>query len=136
MDLRSAHKTPETPPPRVRLSLTRSLVSQDERHSYDACKKDPQTHLEHRKSQSRRSHFTCLDSDPPSPTQEDWEEEGEEEEDNVEDGENEEEEDQEEEEKEKEEARGEERGILNSKCVSWSASWFWSSLQCSLVDLL
>ncbi|XP_074519357.1 chromobox protein homolog 7 [Halichoeres trimaculatus] len=117
MDLRSAHKTPETPPPRVRLSLTRSLISEDEGHSYDACRKDPQTQQEHLKSQSRRPHFTCLDSNPPSPTQEDWEEEGEEEEDNVED-----EEDREEEEKEKEEARGEETGILNrlKRTNEWS----------------
>ncbi|XP_034563205.1 chromobox protein homolog 7 [Notolabrus celidotus] len=118
MDLRSAHKTPETPPPRVRLSLTRSLLSEeDEGQSYAACGKVSQTQLAHQKSQSETSHFKCLDSNPPSPTQEDWEEEGEEEEeDTVEDGE--------EEEKKKEEARGEGRGILNGleRTDKWSSS--------------
>ncbi|XP_029312021.1 LOW QUALITY PROTEIN: chromobox protein homolog 7 [Cottoperca gobio] len=77
MDLRSAHKTPEQPPPRLRLSLTRSLLPEDEDQPYGACRRDPQ--LEHREVQPRRSKFTCLDSNPPSPTQEDWEGWGEEE---------------------------------------------------------
>ncbi|XP_044035195.1 chromobox protein homolog 7 isoform X2 [Siniperca chuatsi] len=64
MDLRSAHKTPEKPPPRLRLSLTRSLVPEDEDQPY----------------KPRRSQFKCLDSNPPSPTQEDWESRGEEDE--------------------------------------------------------
>lgn len=86
MDLRSAHKTPETPPPRLRLSLTRSLVSEDEDQPYSACTQEPRPQQEHRKSKPRRSQLKCLDSNPPSPTQEDWEgrgEEEEEEEDNV-----------------------------------------------------
>lgn len=85
MDLRSAHKTPEKPPPRRRLSLTRSLVSEDEDQPYGACRQEPRPEQTHRKSEPRRSALTCLDSDTPSPTQEDWEgqEEEEEEEDNV-----------------------------------------------------
>nr|CBN81202.1 Chromobox protein homolog 7 [Dicentrarchus labrax] len=71
MDLRSAHKTPEKPPPRLHLSLTRSLVSEDEDQPYSACRQDPQ--LARRKSEPRRSQFKCLDSNPSSPTQEDWE---------------------------------------------------------------
>nr|XP_040032711.1 chromobox protein homolog 7 isoform X2 [Gasterosteus aculeatus aculeatus] len=84
MDLRSAHKPPEQPPPRLRLSLTRSLPPDDG-------------------DEGRPAHgeYTCLDSDPPSPSHEDWEEEEQEEEE-------EEEEDvesrEEEEEQEKEEA--------------------------------
>ncbi|KAK9530700.1 hypothetical protein VZT92_012188 [Zoarces viviparus] len=104
MDLRSAHKTPEQPPPRLRLSLTRSLLPEDQDQDQDepcsACGQDPL--LARRESEPRRSPYTCLDSNPPSPTQEDWEgrgeEEEEEEEDNVESGE------EEEEEEEKEEA--------------------------------
>ncbi|XP_051273878.1 chromobox protein homolog 7 [Dicentrarchus labrax] len=84
MDLRSAHKTPEKPPPRLHLSLTRSLLSEDEDQPYSACRQDPQ--LARRKSEPRRSQFKCLDSNPSSPTQEDWESRGEEEEeeDNIE----------------------------------------------------
>ncbi|XP_075948874.1 chromobox protein homolog 7 [Anarhichas minor] len=107
MDLRSAHKTPEQPPPRLRLSLSRSLLPEDEDEDEDepcsACGQDPL--LARRESEPRRSPYTCLDSNPPSPTQEDWEgrgeeEEEEEEEDNVESGED----GEEEEEEEKEEA--------------------------------
>ncbi|XP_008304597.1 chromobox protein homolog 7 [Stegastes partitus] len=92
MDLRSAHKTPEKPPPRLRLSLTRSLVPEDEDQPYDDCRQGPGPHLAHRKSKQRRSQFRCLNSNPPSPTQEDWEgweeeEEEEEVENNVEDDE-------------------------------------------------
>ncbi|XP_042363648.1 chromobox protein homolog 7 [Plectropomus leopardus] len=83
MDLRSAHKTPEQPPPRLRLSLTRSLLPEDEDQPYDASRQHPQSQLAHQDSKPRRSEFTCLDSNPPSPTQEDWGDE-EEEEDNVE----------------------------------------------------
>ncbi|KAM9336595.1 chromobox protein homolog 7 [Symphorus nematophorus] len=87
MDLRSSHKTPETPPPRLRLSLTRSLASEDEDQPYSACRQDPQPQPAHRKSKARRSQFKCLDSNPPSPTQEDWEGRGEEEEEEEEDNE-------------------------------------------------
>ncbi|CAJ1080646.1 chromobox protein homolog 7 [Xyrichtys novacula] len=118
MDLRSAHKTPETPPPRVRLSLTRSLVSEDEGQLYSDCREDPQTELEHQKSKSGSLQFKCLDSNPPSPTQEDWDI-GEEEEDNLEDGE-----EEEEEEREEEVAREEGRGTLNrlEKTDKWSST--------------
>ncbi|XP_040922436.1 chromobox protein homolog 7 [Toxotes jaculatrix] len=84
MDLRSAHKTTEKPPPRLRLSLTRSLVPEDEDEDedepYSACGQGPGPQLAHHKSKPRRSQFRCLDSNPPSPTQEDWEGLGEEEE--------------------------------------------------------
>ncbi|XP_027144987.1 chromobox protein homolog 7 isoform X2 [Larimichthys crocea] len=80
MDLRSAHKSPEKPPPRLRLSLTRSLVSEDEDQPYSACRQDEHLQVAHRKSKPRRSQFKCLDSNPPSPTQEDWDGQGEEEE--------------------------------------------------------
>ncbi|XP_034715664.1 chromobox protein homolog 7 [Etheostoma cragini] len=109
MDLRSAHKTSEQPGPRLRLSLTRSLLpDDDEGKPYGACRHEPQ--LAHPGSRPTRSQFTCLDSNPPSPTQEDWEgrgedEDEEEEEDNVDsEDEGEDEEEEEEEEKEKEEA--------------------------------
>ncbi|KAM8836861.1 chromobox protein homolog 7 isoform 2-T2 [Spinachia spinachia] len=70
MDLRSAHKRPEQPPPRLRLSLTHSLPRHEGRPA-------------HGESQPRGSRYTCLDSDPSSPSHEDWEgcEEEEEEED-------------------------------------------------------
>ncbi|XP_036937214.1 chromobox protein homolog 7 [Acanthopagrus latus] len=100
MDLRSAHKAPEKPPPRLRLSLTRSLVSEDEDQPYSACRQDPQPQLAHQKSKPRRSQFKCLDSNPPSPTQEDWEVGGEEDEEEQEEDNVEYEEDREEEEKE------------------------------------
>ncbi|XP_047465650.1 chromobox protein homolog 7 [Mugil cephalus] len=93
MDLRSAHKTPEKPPPRLRLSLTRSLLPDDEEQMYAASRQVPRQ-LAHRKSRPSRSEMVrCLDSNPPSPTEEDWEgeeaeeEDEEEEEDNVEDDE-------------------------------------------------
>ncbi|KAM9425889.1 chromobox protein homolog 7 [Pholidichthys leucotaenia] len=86
MDLRSAHKTPEKPAPRLRLSLTRSLLHEDE---------DLQTQVAHRKSKQRRSRFRCHHSNSPSPRQEDWDEQVEEEEYNsVEDDEDLDEEDQ------------------------------------------
>ncbi len=129
MDLRSAHKTPEKSSPRLRLSLTRSLVSEDEDQPYDACRQDPQP-----QSKSRRSQYKCLDSNPPSPTQEDWEGRGEEEEeeeeeedeedDDVEDEEDRDEEEEEEEEKEEDLKETTEKSgcILNGKYVSRSAS--------------
>ena len=132
MDLRSAHKTPEQPPPRLRLSLTRSLLPEDEDQPYSACRQDPR--LAHREDKPRRSQFTCLDSNPPSPTQEDWEGRGEEEDEEEEEDEDEEEEDnvesddnieEEEEEEEKEalkETTEKSGGPLNGKCVSRSAS--------------
>ncbi|XP_041829888.1 chromobox protein homolog 7 [Melanotaenia boesemani] len=80
MDLRSAHKIPTKPPPRLRLSLTRSLVADNEDELYGACRLSSQPQLEHRKSKNRRSQNRCLNSNPPSPTQEDWEELGVEEE--------------------------------------------------------
>ncbi|XP_038592569.1 chromobox protein homolog 7 isoform X1 [Micropterus salmoides] len=109
MDLRSAHKAAEKPSPRLRLSLTRSLVPEDEDQMY----------------KPRRSQFKCFDSNPPSPTQEDWESRGEEEEEecNIED-----EDDRVEEEGEKEDAlkgttekRG---GILNGqeRTDEWSSA--------------
>ncbi|XP_039992133.1 chromobox protein homolog 7 [Xiphias gladius] len=116
MDLRSAHKTPEKTPPRLRLSLTRSLVPEDEDAPYSVCREDPRPPLAHHKNKHRRSQFRCLDSNPPSPTQEDWEglgeEEEEEEEDNVEDEEDREEEDPEVAQKETAEKN---RGILNGQ---------------------
>ncbi|TDG98310.1 hypothetical protein EPR50_G00216940 [Perca flavescens] len=125
MDLRSAHKTPEQPGPRLRLSLTRSLLPGDEEgQSYGACRHEPQ--LAHPGSRPSRSQFMCLDSNPPSPTQEDWEgrgEDEEEEEDNVES-----EEDGEEEEEEKEEALKESSeksgGTLNGqeRTDGWSSA--------------
>lgn len=126
MDLRSAHKTPEKPPPRLRLSLTRSLLPEDEEQMYAASRQGPRQ-LAHRKSKQGRSQFGCLDSNPPSPTEVDWEgqemEEEEEEEDNVEDDEG---RDMEEEEEEQDEARKEtakkSKGILNGMCVSRSVS--------------
>ncbi|XP_003961576.1 chromobox protein homolog 7 [Takifugu rubripes] len=69
MDLRSAHKTPEKPPPRLHLSLTRSVVSEDEEQLYDDCRQEsePEPEPAHRKVQ-----FKCLNSPPPSPAREDW----------------------------------------------------------------
>ncbi|XP_033466954.2 chromobox protein homolog 7 [Epinephelus lanceolatus] len=125
MDLRSAHKTPEQPQPRLRLSLTHSLLPEDEDESYSTL--DPRPQLEHRKSKPRRSQFTCLDSNPPSPTQEDWGEDEDEEEDNVESEEYREEEEEEEEE-EKEEAlkttTEKSSGTLNGqeRTVEWSSA--------------
>ncbi|XP_005809741.1 chromobox protein homolog 7 [Xiphophorus maculatus] len=72
MDLRSAHKIPAKPPPRLRLSLTRSLVPDDEEDEDGACVPS----RTHRKSkQSRR-----LSLNLQGPSQEAWEEEEEEEE--------------------------------------------------------
>ncbi|XP_069578273.1 chromobox protein homolog 7 isoform X1 [Brachyistius frenatus] len=120
MDLRSAHKTPEKPPPRLRLSLTRSLVPKDEDQPYMACRQSPQPLLAHRKSEQRRSEFRCLSSNSPSLTQEDWEgmdeEEDEDEEDEDKEVDNSVEDDEEEEQEEapKETAKMSE-GILNGQ---------------------
>ncbi|XP_037612057.1 chromobox protein homolog 7 [Sebastes umbrosus] len=120
MDLRSAHKCPEQPPPRLRLSLTRSLLPEDEDRPYRACRTDPQ--LTHREGE-----FTCLDSNPPSPTQEDWEwrvEEEEEEEEEEDDVESEKDRDEEEEEEEKEEKTEKGEGTLNGqeRTDEWSSA--------------
>ncbi|XP_070783748.1 chromobox protein homolog 7 [Enoplosus armatus] len=112
MDLRSAHKTPEKPPPRLRLSLTRSLVPEEEDQPY----------------KHRRSQFKYLDSNPPSPTQEDWESRGEEEDDEEEEDNLDDEEDRVEEEGEQEEALKETTeksgGILNGheRTDEWSSA--------------
>ncbi|XP_034049627.1 chromobox protein homolog 7 [Thalassophryne amazonica] len=74
MDLRSAHKAPETP--RLRLSLTRSPVPDADHQPYSrTC--GQQTH---RTARPSRSPFEYLDSNPPTPTREGWEGHGEEEE--------------------------------------------------------
>lgn len=121
MDLRSAHKTPEKPPPQLHLSLTRSLVPEDEDEAYSDCGQDAQPQMAYCKSKSRKSHFRCLDSNPPSPTEEDWEGRGEEEEEEDVDVE----EDMEEEEETvvaQKETTEKSVGIFNGKCVSRSDS--------------
>nr|XP_046233710.1 chromobox protein homolog 7 [Scatophagus argus] len=127
MDLRSAHKTPEKPQPRLRLSLTRSLVSEDEDQPYSACRQDPQPQLAHQKSKTRR--LKCLESNPPSPTQEDWEDRGEEIEEEGEEEEEEEdnvdyEEDGDEEEESLKETTEKSEGILNGqeRTDEWSSA--------------
>ncbi|XP_034056928.1 chromobox protein homolog 2 isoform X3 [Gymnodraco acuticeps] len=86
MDLRSAHKPPDDPPlpplPRLRLSLTRSLLPEGEERSLASCRRR-ETPEQHPGSKTWRSKFTCLHSDPRSPTAEDWEGRGEEEEEDV-----------------------------------------------------
>ncbi|XP_055360164.1 chromobox protein homolog 2 isoform X3 [Betta splendens] len=77
MDLRSAHKTPEKAPPPLRLSLTRSLIPEDEDDTYSDCTQIPRSHAAYCKSRPRTSQFMCLDSNPPSPTQAEWEGRGE-----------------------------------------------------------
>ncbi|CAG04517.1 unnamed protein product, partial [Tetraodon nigroviridis] len=70
MDLRSAHKAPETPQPRRRLSLSRSPLSEDEDPLDQDCGRGPGPG----QAQARgRVHFRGLSSQPPSPAQEDWE---------------------------------------------------------------
>lgn len=76
MDLRSAHKTPEKPPPRLRLSLTRSLVSEDEDQLDEDCRQESGPGQARRKGKVQ---FKCLNSQPPSPAQEDWDGEDEDE---------------------------------------------------------
>lgn len=102
MDLRSAHKTLDKASPRLRLSLTRSLDPEEEEdETYrPSCRRAPQP--QHRKSMKRRSQLRCLNSNPSSPSEEDWNSPGEEEEEeeNVEEDEEEEENVEEEEEEE------------------------------------
>ncbi|XP_056153520.1 chromobox protein homolog 7 [Lampris incognitus] len=132
MDLRSAHKTPETPPPRLRLSLTRSLDSEvAAEQSYAETPTPP-----HRKNKTRRSQFRCLGSNPPTPTQDEWEgpeqdvdEEEEEEEMSREEEEDDEGEEEEQEEKDEGASQTERRtemggGILNGhkKEEDWSST--------------
>uniref|UniRef100_A0A1A7WQF8 Chromobox homolog 7 n=1 Tax=Iconisemion striatum TaxID=60296 RepID=A0A1A7WQF8_9TELE len=114
MDLRSAHKIPSKPSPRLRLSLTRSLDHDDDDNdeTWMACRLRSRT--AHRKSKKTRSRNRRLNSTPSSSSQEDWDEEEEEEEDNVED---------EQEEAEKEETQKSE-SILNGQDVtdSWNTA--------------
>lgn len=63
MDLRSAHKTPEKPPPHLHLSLTPSFVSDDEEQTDGTCE------LEQHERKGREEH-TFPHSQ--SPTPEDW----------------------------------------------------------------
>ncbi|XP_076025784.1 chromobox protein homolog 7 [Genypterus blacodes] len=103
MDLRSAHKPPEKPAPRLRLSLTRSLLP-------DADEEHEPTPLQHHKNKPGRIPLTCLDSNPPTPSEEDWEGWGEEEEEEEDEEEEEEEEEREEDEDmEEEEEKGDDR---------------------------
>lgn len=116
MDLRSAHKIPEKPAPRLRLSLTRSLLPEDD-----------QLYRQESQAQLRRKEFRCFNSNPPSPRQENWEEQGEEdeEEDDEEEEENSMEDDEDREEEQEETQKNtakESNGILNGMCVTWSAS--------------
>ncbi|KAM4527080.1 chromobox protein homolog 7 [Fundulus diaphanus] len=79
MDLRSAHKIPAKPPPRLRLSLTRSLVADEEDdETYVPCGAGSRIQPAHRKSKHRGPQSRCLNVTPLSPSQEDWEEEEEE----------------------------------------------------------
>ncbi|XP_062299169.1 chromobox protein homolog 7 [Scomber scombrus] len=132
MDLRSAHKTPEQPPPRLRLSLTRSLVPEDEDQPYCPCKHAPQQQQQqqqaHRKCKQMRPQFGFFNSNPPSPTQEDWKSGGEEEEED-EDEDDEEEEDNVEDEEDMEEEAEEDtpersRGLLDGqkRTDKWSSA--------------
>ncbi|MEQ2221423.1 hypothetical protein ILYODFUR_015777 [Ilyodon furcidens] len=99
MDLRSAHKIPPKPPPRLRLSLTRSLVPEEEDETYVPCRPGYQIQPAHRKSKQKRSQSRCLNLNLQSPLQEDWREMGAEEdemENSAEDSEHRDEEEQEE----------------------------------------
>ncbi|KAF7204817.1 chromobox protein homolog 7 isoform X2 [Nothobranchius furzeri] len=79
MDLRSAHKIPSKPSPRLRLSLTRSLDHDDnDDETWVACRLRSRT--VHHKSKKTRSRNRCFDSTPSSSSQEDWDEEEEEDE--------------------------------------------------------
>ena len=68
MDLRSAHKAPEKPQARLRLSLTRSLDSGAEEQTYEACRRSLPPRLDDLKNQPHRSQFVCLTAPPRSPT--------------------------------------------------------------------
>ncbi|XP_043958496.1 chromobox protein homolog 7 isoform X1 [Gambusia affinis] len=76
MDLRSAHKIPAKPPPRLRLSLTRSLVPDDEEDEDEDEDDAWVPSRTHRKSKQGRR----LSLNVQSPSQDAWEEEEEEEE--------------------------------------------------------
>ncbi|XP_038152730.1 chromobox protein homolog 7 [Cyprinodon tularosa] len=77
MDLRSAHKIPAKPPPRLRLSLTRSLLpddddeDEDEDETYVPCRTGSRIQAALRKSKRSR----CLNLDHQSSSPEEWEEE-------------------------------------------------------------
>ncbi|XP_061823344.1 chromobox protein homolog 7 [Nerophis lumbriciformis] len=89
MDLRSAHKTTDTPRPRLRLSLTRSLgldeededeedegnEEEDEEEEEDQSYSDCSQLLCHNNNK-RRPQNQCLDSRPVSPAQDDCKSEG------------------------------------------------------------
>jgi len=95
MDLRSAHKAPDKPQPRLRLSLSSSLDAGAEDPEYDPCRRTLRPRLAQQTSDPQRSRIRCLRSNPLTPGSEDWgegdgddddddeeeEEEGEEEED-------------------------------------------------------
>lgn len=73
MDLRSAHKAPDKPPARLRLSLTRSLDPGAEGQAYGACRRSLHPQLARRNSKPRRSQFRCLTSTDRPPTRDqDW----------------------------------------------------------------
>ncbi|XP_039472778.1 chromobox protein homolog 7 [Oreochromis aureus] len=121
MDLRSAHKIPEKPEPRLRLSLTRSLLPEDDHQSYRQ-----ESRAQHR---LRRKEFRCFNSNPPSPRQENWVEHGEEdeEEEDEEEEENSMEDDEDREEEQEETQKNtakESNGILNGheRTDGWSAT--------------
>ena len=102
MDLRSAHKAPEKPQPRLRLSLTGSLDPGVEDQEYDPCRRMLRPRLAHQTSDPQRSQR----SSSLTPSNEVWgdgdDEEDEDEEEEEEEEEDEEEEDEEEEEEEEE----------------------------------
>ncbi|XP_028332388.1 chromobox protein homolog 7 isoform X2 [Gouania willdenowi] len=85
MALRSAHRPPEKAAPRLRLSLMRSLSSDQQEEPFDVCGRSQQAVADQR-SKDRSSLFRCFDSNPSSPALKDWdgsreeEEEGEDEE--------------------------------------------------------
>ncbi|XP_047234124.1 chromobox protein homolog 7 isoform X2 [Girardinichthys multiradiatus] len=73
MDLRSAHKIPPKPPPRLRLSLTRSLVPKEEDETYVPCRPGYQIQPAHQKKiKQKRSQSRWLNLNLQSPFQEDW----------------------------------------------------------------
>lgn len=84
MDLRSAHKAPEKPPPRLRLSLTRSLVSEDEEQLDEDCRQESGPGQAPAKG---KVPCKCLNSQPPSPVADHWQG-GDEGEDNLDSGDN------------------------------------------------
>lgn len=123
MALRSAHKAPEKPPARLRLSLTHSLdpEGEDEDPSYRACRRSLHPRLPRRTNKPMRSPFGRLPSSPSHPasptqdlTHQDWE--GREEEDEEDMEEEAEEGEEEEEARQQSEREGEMcSGILNGE---------------------